>query len=1574
MTDPAYSNQLEWVKLWNDFPGRFSIGKTDTGIDLVAKTLAGEYWAIQCKCYAEDTEISKSDMDTFIATSGRTFEDEYGNRNDFSLRMVVATTDKWSSNAADVLHGQKIPATILGLDILNNAQVNWGEIEKGVHGEPARGEKHTLRPHQQDALDAAINHYEDHSRGKMIMACGTGKTFTSLKIAEELISKDISNNLGKKGCVLFLAPSIALVGQTLREWVSNTDLECMNAICVCSDSSVSKKSINDDDDEFRIEELGLPATTDPQEIVSRYESSDRTTVIFSTYQSIDAVCKAQEMGIPEFNIIVCDEAHRTTGAMAKEEKESNFVKVHYEHNIQAHRRLYMTATPRLYGDNGKKKAKEKSITLCSMDDGTLYGDEFYNISFGEAVDMGLLSDYKVLILTMSDEGIPDIIKRQWSSMSEIAVDTDCKLWGCINALDKNLYYDKTLKNTDPSPMRSAVSFCRSIKVSRKVSERFNELAYLPDSPRKATMDHVDGSMNAMIRQGKIDWLKKGADEECHILSNVRCLSEGVDVPALDAIIFLDSKSSIVDVVQSVGRVMRKAEGKRYGYIIIPIVISKDESPEDALDDNKRYKIVWDVLRALRSHDERLDAEINTLNLRKDNSGGHIHIGQMPFESEGDSELITLLENAQYTLDDFGKAMFARLVTKVGDREYIENWARDVAKVMPTLMDRLKEICTGKEYDDGELNDIFSKYLSALRMSVNEEVTEEDAVKMLAQQIVTKPIFEKLFGQEGFVEKNSISKTIDSMLNDIESRDGLQEIDDQLQDFYKRVDRTMSMIDTAEGKQKVITALYEKFFKNAFPKDQSINGVVYTPIEIVDFILNSVAGVLNSEFDKDINDPDVNVLDPFTGTGTFIARLLESGLISKENLERKYKNELFANEITLLAYYIAAVNIENTYARVTGIESYTPFKNILLTDTFNIEEICRKFGSSSQTKLTLEDFFYKNREVIRKENDTPITLIVGNPPYGAIQKSANDDAKKRKYDSGIDSRILKTYLDDSLFLNKKGNVNSVYDNYVRAFRWASDRLRGEDGIIAFVTPNGWLTGSAFEGFRKTFEKEFSKIFIFDLRGDQNSGDWRKEGEKIFGEGSKVGISITLLVKHSMHTDLAKIHYFKVPDCSKRVEKLNLLCEKCAFSSMSKKDFKIVKPKENGDWIIQRNEAFNTLIPLAGDTHNKFEKHYENTIFTGYTNGYKTNRDVWIYNYSKNKLAENIQNMIDEYSFQIESDKISYDSKKIKWSGTLERYAKQKRRIVFDENLITTSSYRPFCYKWFYNEPDLIEGNYQNSKIHSNSNYVICVSGVGDKKEFSTLITNGVVDLHLTGTSQCFPLYWYENPNDRRNKNKQSTLDGELPIIKHDGISNYAKNTASEKYKQQISKEDIFYYTYGYLHSQDYRDAFSNDLKMTLPRIDFVDYYEDFLSFVEAGRKLAYLHTNYEKIEPYYSVTINGKSNSESIQSIIEDKRLHHVTKMKLIPKKHKLIYNEHITIEDIPQDAFDYTISGRSAIAWIVNQYQIKTDKASGIIDDPNEFAGGTYILKLILSVINVSVQTMKIVRNLPKLSFENNEE
>ena len=1569
-TYPLYDGLFRKVYLWRDFPYKDQFGSGhDVGIDLVAET-ESDFWAVQCKMYDDGRPVSKADLDSFMSASSKTFIDSDGNRRMFSNRLLIATTDNLGENARAMMQNQIPPVSTLMYRSLVDAEVDWEALENNIHGKKARRPRHQLRPHQQEALDKALAYYSENDRGKLIMACGTGKTFTSLRIMEALHDKNVGE---KKGCILFLAPSISLVGQTMREWMANTALP-LAPICVCSDPKASK---NDDTTEDSTAYIEYPATTDPQKIVQRYRETERTVVIFSTYQSLGCIIEAQSIGIPEFDFIVCDEAHRTTGAM-KGDDSSYYTDVHDNSKVHGKLRMYMTATPRIYGEAGKAKAQSQSVVLYSMDDEKIYGREIYRYSFGKAVDEDMLCDYRVIVLTMDENTIPPQIARMVGELPEGEYSDYCRIWGCLNAMMKHVAHDDAI--TGP-PMKSAVAFTSRISDSRLLASEFNKISSIPHVPTQVEARHIDGTMDAAKRDQLLNWLRE-ADDVPRILTNVRCLSEGVDVPALDAVMFFGTKTSMIDIIQSVGRVMRKAPEKEYGYIIIPVIVNSEDTPEDVLDNNLQFKQVWSVLRALRAHDDRIVAEVNTIMLTKSKRSKHILIGKGRTDGGWDGPLPDGGGSGwDTTIDGFIEAFYGRLVTKVGEKDYIENWAARMGEIAPTLRECLERVCL----PEGGENPHFQEYLNKIRSVINSNVSEKEAIDMLMQQYVTKPIFNKLFGDNGAVSKNSVFNSIDKMMRSIDIEDGLSSIKDEMDEFYRNVENTLDFIDTAEGKQKTIKALYEKFFKRAFGKEQEKNGIVYTPGEIVDFILRSVDDVLRSEFEKSLSSEGVNILDPFTGTGTFIAHLIGSGLIKKEDLERKYAKELYANEITLIAYYIATVNIENAFAIAMGRDDSPDFDNILLTDTFNIDFLVR-FNADQQRTMEGTAPFERNKLRIRRENEQQITVIIGNPPYGASQKKANDNARKRRYAEknkldeklvpSVDQRIKDTYLDDSLFADGKGNVNSVYDNYIRAYRWATDRLRGDEGVIAFVTPNGWLTGGAFIGFRKVIEKEFDSIYIYNLRGDQNSGDWKNEGEKVFGSGSKIGICVMMLVRHRGHSGKAKIRYIQTEDRMKRLAKLESLDKYDSFIKMRNK-MEILVPQENGDWIIKRNPIYKTLIPIAGDVHKKFEKYSDKSLFTGFSLGYATHRDSWAYNYSIEALKNNMNSMINEYNAQLNIGFITYDSKKISW-GDLTKPFQKKQELEFNDKKVAIAAYRPFDKMWLYYGPGGIDAKYAMPKMYTdtNDNMTICVSGIGVKKDFSCLMTNTSTDLEIVGKSQCFPLYWYGVDPERASKQK-SMIDfgGKVQfngLVRHDGISDWALDQAKSKYGKDVTKEDVFYYVYGYLHSRDYREAFSEDLKMELPRIGFVESYDDFRAFSEAGRKLADLHLNYESVPVWKDLMINGNT---PVESFIAADDLYKVgtKKMKVDPEKGTIQYNDSISISNIPKEAFGYVVNGRSALAWIAEMYHITTDKDSGIVNDPNEYAGGKYIFDLIGSIVTVSVETVRIQDSLPRLDFNEEE-
>lgn len=1608
-TTTLYANLFEEVWLWTEFPFHDQFGGKDTGIDLVARTVEGEYWAIQCKCYAANAFINKPDVDTFLSTSGKRFETESG-MTGFVQRLWISTTNKWNSTAEQTIRNQNPPVTRLNLIDLENDDVDWNSLEQGIFGMASRSKPFAIREHQQQAIDQTHAYFKideatgqpAHTRGKLIMACGTGKTFTSLRIAE--------NETGGRGLVLFLVPSIALLGQTLRSWLQQA-LEPMMAVCICSDPQVSKQTEKNDNDTTSVVDLALPASTDVPSIVkqlqhARRHNAEGLTVVFSTYQSIEVISRAQQQLLKEtddafgtFDLIICDEAHRTTGVTLKDETESAFVRVHNNDFLRAVRRIYMTATPRLYTDETKKRAEENSAVLCSMDDRSMYGDEIYRIGFGEAVKQELLSDYKVLILAVGEKDItPTLQNALTREDGTIDADDPSKLIGCINALSKKVLGadEEFVKGSDPLPMRRAVAFCSSIKASRAIANAFTDYKdlYMEDirEEDRATMvdvvaHHVDGSMSATKRDEELMWLKEQPENEreCRMLTNARCLSEGVDVPSLDAVVFISPKNSQVDVVQSVGRVMRRSEGKKYGYIIIPVVVPADAEGDKVLENHPNFKVVWTVLNALRAHDDRFNAEVNKIELSKKKPKNILFGGvgasrkDEDQHSDGDSKpraesaAEQLATQLSMSFNDLQNVFYAKLVTKVGTKRYWELWARDIAQIAEQHIERIKALIA----DNGKHRRAFDQLMRGLHRNINPGLSEQDAIEMLSQHIISRPVFEALFENYQFAASNPISRSMQKMLDLLDDETKTEEEHQKLQKFYEYVRTTVGDIHEADARQRIIVELYDKFFKVASPRTVEKLGIVYTPVEVVDFIIRSVGYILQREFGRSLSDENVHILDPFTGTGTFITRLLQSGLISREALERKYGREIHANEIVLMAYYIASVNIENVFHDLMGPDKeYQPFGGICLTDTFQLGE------EASDENLYSEQFPTNSRRVIEQKKQR-ITVIVGNPPYSIGQKSANDNAQNESYPT-LDSRIEQTYSTGS----KATSVKALYDSYIKAFRWASDRIDPKNGgIIGYVSNSGWLDGNGMDGMRKCLAREFSAIYVFNLRGNQRtSGELsRKEGGKIFGSGSRTPIAITILVKKPKASDEAtRIYYHDIGDYLSREDKLRIIRNMGDISNPLMQ-WVTITPNEHGDWLNKRNEQFKLYTPL--EPEKKFDNKAK-SFFVTYSLGVASARDSWVYNFSNGKVETNMKQTIAFYNQQRELYRsnhketgysISYDPTKISWNDSLIDSCKKGKELNLANTAFAIGLYRPYQKLNLYFDRNFIQRPYQIPKLFPTPNHrnlVICVSGLGGTKENSAYISDCIVDLNcLDAGTQCFPLYWYDDSTaDIADlfSAPQSEMDR---YVRRDGVTDWILSTARKQYGNRVTKEDIFYYVYGILHAPDYRTTFAADLKKSLPRLPLVESPDDFWAFSRAGRSLAELHLGYEHVEPYAGCrTIYSPLTNRG------DEISYHVEKMrfgKLDSKtadKRIIHYNAGITIENIPLEAYDYVVNGKSAIEWVMERYAVKTDPASLITNDPNDWCrehdDPKYIYNLLLRIITVSLETMKIVRSLPKLKLE----
>lgn len=1126
--------------MYSDWAAEQGKDRRDTGIDIVAKRRNGKFSAIQCKFYSEGHRVSKRDIDSFFTASGK---------RDFDQRIVVDTSDApWSEHADAALRDQDKPSFKVGLTQLENSNIDWSHYFRTdeVIVRPPK----TLLPHQREAIEAVRSGLETADRGKLILACGTGKTFTSLKLAEEMA--------GHGGRVLFMVPSLALMGQAIRDWTLDAGKQLI-VFAVCSDTHIGKRRQSLSDElEIDIHDLEYPATTDAERLAehANIPTPKQMTVVFATYQSIHVLEEAQKKyGLPDFDLTICDEAHRTTGATLENTKESNFVKIHSNNSVKSDKRIYMTATPKVYGKAVKTKAKEESVELYSMDNEQWYGETLYARGFSWAVENKLLTDYKVVVLAVDEKMVSREIERRLAESEELKLDDATKIVGCYKALAKIGHSDDF--ENDPQPMRRGLAFCRDIKSSKLIENEFRQVIddYMKvDDPNRPSKDeglidckvqHVDGTFNGKQRMQLLDWLRDEENEnECRILTNARCLSEGIDVPALDGIMFLHPRKSQIDVVQAVGRVMRLSKNKKMGYVILPIAVSTDVSPEDALNDNKRYQVIWQILNALRSHDESLDAAMNSVNFEKDlakfieiiavtdtlpskptSERPRSGIGEGSASDPDDSVQTDLpkkepLETqGELYFEEYSKAVMAKIVKQCGRRDYWEDWAKDIAKIAQTHITRLTTIL---EKPDTPERKQFDKFLLEIRDDLNDSVTEEDAIEMLAQHLITKPIFDALFEDYKFTERNSVSVALQKVVEAIDKHNISKEAD-SLQKFYQSVRRRARAIKDNESKQAIIIELYNKFFLHAFPKTVQRLGIVYTPVEVVDFILHSVNDILKTEFNQTLGSDNVHILEPFAGTGTFITRLIQSGLIPDERLPYKYKNEIFANEIVLLAYYIAAINIEDTFHNKVGGE-YEPFRNICLTDTFQLHE---------QESDMISDLMQENSDLRKHQKDQHIQVIVSNPPYSIGQRTQNDNAQNIFYKSLFES-ITDSYAKHS----KARLMRSLYDSYILAMRWASDRI-GDSGIVAMNTNAGWIDGNSTDGIRKCLEEEFSSIYVINLRGNLRTRgeEQRKEGGNVFEQGTQTPIAISIFVRNPDSINRkAKIKVYDIGDYLSRGQKL------------------------------------------------------------------------------------------------------------------------------------------------------------------------------------------------------------------------------------------------------------------------------------------------------------------------------------------------------------------------------------------------------------------------------------------------------
>ncbi len=1558
--DKAQSARFDEVWHWAEWEGNHN--QHDTGIDLVARERdSGELVAIQCKFYRPGTSIALAQLNKFLAAYSV---------DTFSSGIFVSTSEKWTGNAEKALSARiDKPVSRWGPDVFENSSIDWSEFSLYRPSEMAQKEAKSLREYQKKALNDVIQGFGEHDRGKLIMACGSGKTFTALHIARQMA--------GAGGKVLFLTPSLSLLSQALDDWTTDADLP-LATIPVCSDAKIEGGQSEDSED-ISIYDLKWPASTSQDELRRRFERADRgdaMTVVFSTYQSLDVVSDAQDKGLPAFDLIICDEAHRTTGVSGlTEDDESNFQRVHDDDFIAAAKRLYMTATPRIYGDQARRKANENKLVLASMEDEEIYGPEFHRLGFGKAVEMGILSDYKVVILDIDyDEVGEDLDKLLTDDTIEVDMDNGARMVGCWNGLRKR-GMDGVDFSDDPGSAKRAVAFSNTIKQSKDFRDYFplviDECVEAGnqsdlDSPLQCDVRHVDGTQNALKRADELAWLREPtSDNTCKILSNARCLTEGIDVPALDAILFMHPRKSEIDVVQAVGRVMRKSPGKKRGYIILPIARAPGVDPQKTIS-GSAYKAVWQVINAIAAHDDRFEARINQLKLSADKAAEDYarccDIGEgASEEDEREDSVPTQLPleisgNAQYT-----NAILSMLVDKYSDSRYWETWADKVREIARRHEARIRALLG---ISDSGIGPIFDRFLAELRGNLNDGISREDAVAMLSQHLVAKPVFDALFADFDFAARNPVSRAMQGVIDALSDR-GLEKETAGLEDFYRDVRISAENYDDAAGKQQLVAELYERFFKGALPEETFKSlGIAYTPVEVVDYIIRSVEDLLNREFAASLGDEGVHIIDPFVGTGTFITRLLESGLISAADLPRKYAEEIHANEINLLAYYIAAINIEATYHENVKTGEYQPFEGIVLTDTFQAYE------SSAPID---EMWFPENNQRIARQKELDIRIVIGNPPWSA---------KGNRAYPYIDGQIADMY-------KSKRKKNALRDPYVRAIRLASDWIQdGENGgIVAFVTNAGFIDSNSFDGFRKAIADEFDVIYCYNLRGNANtSGELRrKEGGGVFGGSTRSGVCILFLVKRyppAPPEATIPVNYCDIGDYLRREDKLAILAE----LRLADTEWKRIDPNRHNDWFNKQSDTFSTLRPLTSS-----DISLSSPVFLQDTQGIVTSRDAWCYNSSRAELDKNTRRSITFYNDQVDALHsitltgnakqkaqqakafVVTDETQFHWSR--ENYAHAARGTLYtvDSANFRIALYRPFFKQWLYFDRLLNNSIRKLPEIYPNSeskNLGIYIRFQASPNPPMVLMTDSIIDIALAGSwsgaSRYLPRYRYEQ-SDIENMSDFNNSD----LKRVSNINPAALTEFHQHYDDStISEDDLFYYSYGILHSQQWRDTFASDLLKTAAHIPMTTSLGDFCSFVDAGRQLADLHMNYETTAPYpleENVAAGWDLNTPDAYRIQEMQ----YAGTESVPDTSTIVYNAGITLKGIPNKAHDYQLGTNSALGWLLERYQFTEHNKSGIVNDPNDWADEVgdprYILDLIKRVTTVSLRTVEIVNGLPEL-------
>lgn len=1316
-TDPLYRRRFASVEPFADWAARDAARGTaqDRGVDLIATRHDGKLAAIQCKFTSDiSKKLSKGAVDSFLANT---------ESRDYAERLVVFSGFEVTRHLEEQLAADReIPVQLLAGKVLSQANVTWGELTAIETGMLARRPLKTIRPHQRKAVDKAKAELAKaaETRTKLVMACGSGKTYTSLILAEEIAGP------GRR--VLYAVPSIALLGQTMRSWAEEEDREGRGVkhsyIGVCSDPKTGKRG-GDGTDASDLAQMEFSVTTDPDKIhqaLCQPIPEDTMQVVFCTYQSLPQIRQAQSRGAPGFFLALADEAHRTTGvendkpkampsfATASSNGElpqvSPFQLIH--NHIKAQKRVYMTATPKVFSEASKARKSAQNRAVWSMDDPEIFGETCHELSFSKAITKDLLSDYKVVLAQSPASLCQDVLAKFLNTPEAQELDEkDAQLLTEGVVAQMIGLYNTLRGNSDDragwAPLYKTIVYTNRIVDSKRFAAVFPVFAAHLDSVvaknagKKAppqnlpaiAVRHVDGGMGANQRAGHLHWLDSARqDGEIRILSNAKCLSEGVDVPSLDALCFLQPKGSHIDIVQSVGRVMRKVPHKNFGYVVLPLVLPDtigDYGEHIRKDDF--WKTTWAVLRALRSHDERFARELGVMELDgdrwpknlictttqkdlssqvaafadSDSTAGTASTTRAILADEDDPAASQARADGMWQTPEGKKPSFystdsadnhpssqatahtithteptlpldfsellkqhpeealsfvlaqirSAVVEKVGDRQYWHTWSQDAHTAYVTILARIERIYAQYPAVKRQID----QTTEGLEATLGERATVDETVSILAQYIVIKPVFEALFGTAENFEDSPLSTAMSQLHKEIRWL-RLENETAKLESFYQSVIDTAKAITRPEDKQTLIKRLYEDFIRTAFPEAAKDYGVVYTPNELVNFVLRSVDWSLKEELGiaDGLADENVEILDPFAGTGTFLVNLIQNeNLLPDDKLPHTYKNNLHTTEIMALPYWATELNMEQAYQARRPQDGYVPFENGVLANTFQMY--------SRKPKLT-DGPLRENQDRAAAQDSKKITVIVSNPPWN-VGKTGDWQE--------LEQRIKQTYCENTDVQQKA----SLFDSYVMAIRWASDRI-GDRGVIGFITNNGWLTSNAGSGLRRTLEEEFDHIHFVNLRGKLDiSGDLEvraKEGGNVFGV--TVGVQIVLLAKTGgQKNKIAVTNYSDMTylSLSKKLTHLNATGHPLDISGGML--WETAQTDYRGDWIEQGNMNFPNLIPLGDPETKKTGK--GKSIFWLHSNGLKTSMDEFVVNSDPEIVLENSIRIAEDYNRRIET---------------------------------------------------------------------------------------------------------------------------------------------------------------------------------------------------------------------------------------------------------------------------------------------------------------------------------------------------